>query len=170
MAELSRYSDVDRLFTATLNRSVNTGLPMALALVPLLAATGRVRRFNEHVNALLERLPSHKPASTTHFFSQTLDHFGDVRNSGATWRQRCYVDASFWRGPGAPVFLYIGGEGPQGPVSPTLFMHTLAQRHVGGLQLPCDAPVGRVLLECRMQSKQTFRCGVRVQLQAPLDP
>ena len=111
---------------------------MALALLPLLAATGRVRRFNEHVNALLERLPSHtKPASTTHFFSQTLDHFGDVRKHGATWRQRCYVDASFWRGPGAPVFLYIGGEGPQGPVSPTLFMHTLAQRH-GALMLALE--------------------------------
>jgi len=45
------------------------------------------------------------------------------------WRQRFYVDESYWLGAGYPIFLYIGGEGPQGPVSPRLFISTLAEEH-----------------------------------------
>lgn len=29
------------------------------------------------------------------------------------WSQRYYVDTTFWGGEGYPIFLYIGGEGPQ---------------------------------------------------------
>lgn len=71
-----------------------------------------------------------KSNSTTHFYEQAiLDHFGGATVKPRTWRQRFYVDESLWGGESYPVFVYIGGEGPQGPVSDHLFMYTLAKRH-----------------------------------------
>ena len=43
----------------------------------------------------------------------------------------------FWCGEGCPVFIYIGGEGPQGPPSPRLFFWALAQKH-GALMLALE--------------------------------
>ena len=61
-----------------------------------------------------------------HAGTQVRDHF-DVTNPAVFWEQRFHVDSSFWCGAGCPVFLYIGGEGTQGPVSEGLFMATLAK-------------------------------------------
>lgn len=57
--------------------------------------------------------------SSTHFFTEAvLDHFGGaVGARGRTWRQRFHVDSTHWAGAGAPVFLYIGGEGVRGPAA-----------------------------------------------------
>ena len=75
-----------------------------------------------------------RPASShnsTHFFVDAIrDHFTSSFVSGEVkWSQRNYVDTTLWRGEGAPVFLYIGGEGPQSPPS-----WTLAEEH-GALML-----------------------------------
>lgn len=43
------------------------------------------------------------------YFTQKLDHF-DSQNS-QTWQQRYLVNATFFQGGNAPVFLVLGGEG-----------------------------------------------------------
>jgi hypothetical protein len=69
--------------------------------------------------------------STTYFYDDALlDHFnGNFAAPVAHWSQRFYVDTAFWGGEGSPVFLYIGGEGPQSAVSSRMFMWTLAEEH-----------------------------------------
>jgi thymus-specific serine protease len=68
--------------------------------------------------------------STTHFFTAAIvDHFGSWKPSHERWSQRFYVDDSLWGGDNFPIFLYIGGEGPQGPISDRLYMKTLAKEH-----------------------------------------
>ena len=76
---------------------------------------------------------------TTHFFERALlDHYApSASQRSAFWKQRFYVDTSFWCGEGCPIFLYIGGEGPQGPPSKGLFMADLAQRH-GALMIALE--------------------------------
>lgn len=43
------------------------------------------------------------------WFDQKLDHIG---NAPGTWKQRYFVNDSFWSKDGGPVFLMLGGEGP----------------------------------------------------------
>jgi len=69
------------------------------------------------------------PVNASFFHGAVVDHFGGLATRPATWSQRFYVDDRFWGGAGSPVFLYIGGEGPQGPPSPRLFFWTLAEEH-----------------------------------------
>mmetsp|Transcript_16669 Transcript_16669/g.39908 ORF Transcript_16669/g.39908 Transcript_16669/m.39908 type:complete len:511 (+) Transcript_16669:16-1548(+) len=45
----------------------------------------------------------------THWLDQCLDHLADT--PCVTWKQRYFVNASFYE-PGGPVFLCVGGEGP----------------------------------------------------------
>ena len=47
------------------------------------------------------------------------------------WSQRYYVNDTLWGGPGFPVFLYIGGEGPESgrAISGELFLSRLAEDH-----------------------------------------
>lgn len=42
------------------------------------------------------------------WFDQKLDHFG---NSAATWKQRYFVNDTYWEKSTGPVFLMLGGEG-----------------------------------------------------------
>jgi len=87
-----------------------------------------------HVNSLLDKELGEQPGSaagTTHFFDHALlDHFtGSFSTPERKWSQRYYVDTTHWGGEGFPVFLYIGGEGPQSAPSERLFMWTLAEEH-----------------------------------------
>lgn len=52
-------------------------------------------------------------AKTEQHFEQQQDHFDDENTN--TWMQAFFVNNTFWAGPDstAPVFLYIGGEGPE---------------------------------------------------------
>ena len=93
--------------------------------------------LRNHVNRVLAHAEATAPTtgSTTHFFTDAvLDHysyrFGSLSggSSNLRWKQRFYVNDKYWKGDGAPVFLYIGGEGPQGAPSDHLFMATLAQK------------------------------------------
>eukprot|EP00908_Phaeocystis_cordata_P005498 Transcript_15999.p1 GENE.Transcript_15999~~Transcript_15999.p1 ORF type:complete len:631 (+),score=215.45 Transcript_15999:895-2787(+) len=104
-----------------------------------LAATALAphRRHEHHVTRVLRDLPaSHHHLKlnlpNASWYNEALaNHFDTYIAQGTPrrWSQRYYVDARFWCGSGCPVFLYIGGEGPQGPVSDHLFMWTLAEKH-----------------------------------------
>jgi len=49
-------------------------------------------------------------SSTQRFFTaQPVDHFD--KNNTATWAHRYYAKKKYWKGPGHPIFLMIGGEG-----------------------------------------------------------
>ncbi len=51
--------------------------------------------------------------STANYFSQLIFHNNPANTS--TFQQKYYYDTSFWTGAaGAPVYLYISGEGPCG--------------------------------------------------------
>ncbi|GAB5372144.1 hypothetical protein AAMO2058_001640400, partial [Amorphochlora amoebiformis] len=68
---------------------------------------------------------SEKGNSSRYFYKKAvLDHFASTLNNPLQyWSQRFYVDESQWGGFGYPCFLYIGGEGPQGPsLSLSLFI------------------------------------------------
>lgn len=112
----------------------------AAALLSLLACTATAsRRFGHHVQNVLD---DHVSSSSQlqqqggdsvvqHFYKDAvLDHFDSVLGAKQeTWNQRFYYDDRFWCGEGCPIFLYIGGEGPQGPPTSKLFMWTLAEEN-----------------------------------------
>lgn len=103
---------------------------MWLPLVALSALPHR--RHEHHVSRVLHSLPPHNVTlPNASFYNEArADHFDrPLSRRPKLWSQRYYVDARFWCGRGCPIFLYIGGEGPQGPTSPSLFMWTLAKRH-----------------------------------------
>ena len=76
---------------------------------------------------------------STHFFERALlDHYAPAASQrSAFWKQRFYIDTSFWCGEGCPIFLYIGGEGPQGPPSRSFSWADLASRH-GALMIALE--------------------------------
>ena len=109
---------------------VRLAVKMWLPLVALSALPHR--RHEHHVSRVLHSLPRHNVTlPNASFYNEALaDHFDrPLSRRPKLWSQRYYVDARFWCGRGCPIFLYIGGEGPQGPTSPSLFMWTLAKRH-----------------------------------------
>eukprot|EP01103_Thecamoeba_quadrilineata_P010216 TRINITY_DN2135_c0_g3_i1.p1 TRINITY_DN2135_c0_g3~~TRINITY_DN2135_c0_g3_i1.p1 ORF type:complete len:502 (-),score=81.08 TRINITY_DN2135_c0_g3_i1:13-1497(-) len=70
------------------------------------------------------------------FFDQVLDHF-DHQNS-QTWKQRYFVNDTFWSGPTGPIFFQIGGEGAiNAGYVVTLEMAVYAQQH-GALQIALE--------------------------------
>ena len=119
---------------------------VVILLCCVCAVQARVEGFGRHifvgngVNQVLHHLEREGGAlattaesnATTYFYNQAVvDHFGaeGAVQTQAFWAQRYYVDETFWRGEGYPIFVYIGGEGPQGPPSKNLFMATLAEEH-----------------------------------------
>lgn len=67
------------------------------------------------------------------FANQTLDHStNNQRRAASVWRQRYFEDLSLWRGPGSPVFLEMGGEGPAGG-APGGLQRQLAKQHGAAL-------------------------------------
>merc|ERR1712166_1014917 len=105
----------------------------SVALGMLCMANAHTLQLHNHVDRVLRKLhavvPETATNATTHFYdSAVLDHFlASVASPKASkWSQRHYVDQTHWCGAGCPIFVYIGGEGPQGPPSSRLFMSTLA--------------------------------------------
>jgi hypothetical protein len=65
--------------------------------------------------------------ATTHFFDGAIvNHFG---SAPATWKQRYFVDDTFWCGDGCPILLLIGNEAPAGPITDYMFIYKLAAEH-----------------------------------------
>mmetsp|Transcript_14266 Transcript_14266/g.45717 ORF Transcript_14266/g.45717 Transcript_14266/m.45717 type:complete len:510 (+) Transcript_14266:13-1542(+) len=64
---------------------------------------------------------------------QALDHFAfNGERSAELWSQRYYEDTTLWGGPGHPVFLSLGGEGPVGG-PPSGLQRELAATHRAAL-------------------------------------
>ena len=65
------------------------------------------------------------------YFPQKQDHFDP--NNGHKWLQAYYADTSHFHkaNPAAPVFLYVGGEGPLSPPSSNFVLDFVPQ--VGAL-------------------------------------
>ena len=111
-----------------------------MALLLALSALSH-RRHDHHVSRVLQSLPPHQNITLPNasFYNDALaNHFDEpLSQTPRPWSQRYYVDSRFWCGTGCPIFLYIGGEGPQAPVSPRLFMWTLAEKY-GALMLALE--------------------------------
>ena len=107
---------------------------LACLLLPL-----GLRHRGHHVERVVTRDTRDGGSSnaTTYFYKYAiLDHFDGVEGR-KFWGQRYYVDETHWCGGGCPIFLYIGGEGPQGPPSNRLFMGYLAKK-MGALMLAVE--------------------------------
>ena len=94
---------------------------LQLLLGMLCMANAHTLQLHNHVDRVLRKLhavvPETATNATTHFYdSAVLDHFlASVASPKASkWSQRFYVDQTHWCGAGCPIFVYIGGEGPQG--------------------------------------------------------
>ena len=113
-----------------------------LAVLALASSTCFGHRHDNHVMKVLKNVKAGSAGSSAQasfYNSAVKDHF-DTSIATAKepkWSQRYYADGRFWKGSGYPVFLYIGGEGPQGPPSSSLFMWTLAEEH-GALMLALE--------------------------------
>ena len=87
---------------------------MAVVLVLLMclfAGTDARSRFPRlHLRAPPLSLDAKPPAEQ--WFDQKLDHIG---NAPGTWKQRYFVNDSYWSSANGPVFLMLGGEGPANP-------------------------------------------------------
>jgi hypothetical protein len=54
----------------------------------------------------------HKHTDPQLFYNdQLVDHFSDEKNP-ATWSHRYYASSKYFKGPGHPIFVVLGGEGP----------------------------------------------------------
>ena len=107
---------------------------MMMHLVSIMLCS-HVGHHVEHVLKALRSPPNTTRVNASFYNDAITDHYDSVLSK--RWSQRFYVDARFWCGTGCPVFLYIGGEGPQSAPSPHLFMWTLAQKH-GALMLALE--------------------------------
>jgi len=116
---------------------------MRSSILFAVVCAAHAHRLHNHVDNVLRTLNSVSPEAitnaTTHFYNDAVqDHFlaSVVSTPSPTWSQRYYVDQTHWCGAECPVFVYIGGEGPQGPPSSRLFMSTLAVFSGNHIQLP----------------------------------
>lgn len=66
-------------------------------------------KFRELVHRHQYSLHARNDPIEEHTIEQPLDHF-EVEQEQATFKQRYWVNAKYWRKPNGPVFLYIGGE------------------------------------------------------------
>ena len=61
-------------------------------------------------NTLLTDLELQPVTKSKHYSSQRVDHF-DLSDS-RTWSHPYFVSGDYFKGPGSPIFVIIGGEGP----------------------------------------------------------
>ena len=117
--------------SASLSPSMTVLLLPSFVLSGLLFGHGRHARGGHHVEDSLGAVSDHPSfirVNASYYLDAILDHtapIGSVAHQ-SKWSQRYYVDDRHWGGEGFPIFLYIGGEGPQRAPSPGLFIYTLA--------------------------------------------
>ena len=59
-------------------------------------------------------LPKGTPTPPPQWVDQKLDHLNTAHGS-KTWKQRYFVNSTWWDKQNGPVFLMLGGEGPANP-------------------------------------------------------
>ena len=71
---------------------------------------------------------SHKKAEwqIPHYYNDALvDHFSE---DTTTWSQRYYISSEYFKGPGHPLIVVMGGEGPVDEVFYPFVKDTLAEQ------------------------------------------
>jgi len=72
--------------------------------------TASLTRTEEYTSASTKKPPHlHDPRKEL-FFTQIVDH--NHPKSSGTYQQRYYENLNSWKGPGHPIFVIFGGEGP----------------------------------------------------------
>jgi pimeloyl-ACP methyl ester carboxylesterase len=84
-----------------------TGIAL-LFLASWYSTTPTTPTTTTHKNKMWQKV-QRSPGDTPHYFSQKVDHF-DSSNTD-TWPQRYFIETKFFRGPGHPIILVVGGEG-----------------------------------------------------------
>ena len=94
------------------------------------------------------------------YVTQPVDHFAaaavnSTAAAAATWQQAYFINSEHWSKRGdAPVFVYIGGEGPLGGSSVTSNFIVDWLPEVGGLMLALEVRAGQML-------PTKARCGIQ---------
>jgi pimeloyl-ACP methyl ester carboxylesterase len=88
----------------------------ALLLLTLLLISDRTENtlpaFEPFEMFDMEGASDHKHTDPQLFYhDQLVDHFSDEKDP-ATWSHRYYASSKYFKGPGHPIFLVLGGEGP----------------------------------------------------------
>jgi hypothetical protein len=77
--------------------------------------------------AVVELVSATNPIDQAKYFAQQLiDH--DHPDTSGTFRQRYYENLKHWKGPGYPIFLILGGEGPLERILYPFVSEVLAER------------------------------------------
>jgi pimeloyl-ACP methyl ester carboxylesterase len=103
----------------------------ATAGVPGVADFHDVQSVRGVHNHLLRDEPRVFGSTAALYYKQALDHFGsNARRLTSSWPQRYFINDTVWTGPGSPIFVSVGGEGPvdYGPSGFSL-MAALAEKH-----------------------------------------
>jgi hypothetical protein len=58
-----------------------------------------------------ENYELHDENEACFYDEQLVDHFSTSSSSSSTWSNRYYKSTNYFRGPGHPIFLVVGGEG-----------------------------------------------------------
>jgi hypothetical protein len=69
---------------------------------------------------------NHPIDQAKYFTQQLIDH--DHPDTSGTFRQRYYENLNYWKGPGYPIFLILGGEGPLERILYPFVSEVLAER------------------------------------------
>ena len=70
------------------------------------------RSFFPQLGLLAPPISVNAKLPEVYWFDQKLDHFGDGQGS---WKQRYFVNDTFWSKENGPVFLMLGGESKASP-------------------------------------------------------
>eukprot|EP01137_Pigoraptor_chileana_P008562 Opistho-2@55570 len=98
---------------------------------------GAMNRMLDHQDKLNRMLGV--PAAKTYdpqWFTQKVNHFDP--SDERVWKQRFFINADYWKGPGSPIFLMIGGEGPIGDRYVTQFSFVEDAKAQGALILALE--------------------------------
>lgn len=76
------------------------------------AATPPHARLGQRLKA--PYLPEGTPTPPPQWIDQRLDHLSTAHGN-ETWKQRYFVNATWWDMQNGPVFMMLGGEGPENP-------------------------------------------------------
>ena len=79
--------------------------------IHLLSSSGH--RHHKHSSGFDKKFYRKHNPNKALWYKQTVDHFADKskKDEQKQWDQRYYVDGRYFKGPGHPIFLVIGGEG-----------------------------------------------------------
>lgn len=75
---------------------------------------------------------------TVHWYNdQLIDHFETDRSEKNKWSQKYFINDDYFRGPGHPIFMIMGGEDEANCLFYPFITHTLA-RIFGGMTLEAE--------------------------------